>query len=108
MQCTDCCNPSEIFLAKVGIIVFVHLDCSLFALQMGQTWPLFRLFSFFSQDKHSTNLTINVKSVDVFLGTRTQGGMMEGVDESTELRQYPTRLFFYYSAFFKEIVSVSL
>ena len=42
----------------------------------------FSLFSFFSQDKYSTNLTINDKSIDGVLGTRTQGGRMVGADES--------------------------
>ena len=34
---------------------------------------------------YSTNLTINDKSIDGVLGTRTRGGRMEGADESTEL-----------------------
>ena len=52
---------------------------------MGQTRPLFGLFSFFSQrkDKYSTNFTINDKSIDGVLGNQTRGGMMEGADEST-------------------------
>ena len=47
---------------------------------MGQTRPLFGLFLFFSQrkDKYSTNFTMNDKSIDGVLGSRTQGGMMEG------------------------------
>ena len=45
----------------------------------------FCLFSFFSQDKYSTNLTINEKSVDGVLGIRAQGGRKVGADESTEL-----------------------
>ena len=59
---------------------------------MGQTRPLFGLFSFFSQrkDKYSTNFTINEKSIDGVLGSRTQGGMMEGAVESTELWRHPT------------------
>ena len=44
----------------------------------------FCLFSYFSYDKYSTN-TINEKSVDGVLGTRTQGSRMVGADESTEL-----------------------
>ena len=51
---------------------------------MGQTRPLFVYFSFFSHDKYSTN-TINEKSRDGVLGTRTWGGRMVGADESTEL-----------------------
>ena len=46
---------------------------------------LFCLFSFFSRDKYSTNLTINYKSIDGVLGTRTRGSRMVGTDESTEL-----------------------
>ena len=39
---------------------------------------------FFSNDKYSTH-TINDKSVDGVLGTRTQGSNMVGTDKSTEL-----------------------
>ena len=50
--------------------------------------PLFVLFSD-RMDKYSTNLTINEKSVDGMLGSRTRGGRMEGADESTELWRHP-------------------
>ena len=58
---------------------------------MGQTRPLFGLFSFFSQckDKYSTKFIINDKSIDGVLGSQTRDGMMEGADESTELWQHP-------------------
>ena len=46
--------------------------------------PASFLFSFFSHDKYSTN-TINDKSIDGVLGTRTRDSMMVGADESTEL-----------------------
>ena len=48
-------------------------------------------FHSFSQhkDKYSTNFTINDKSIDGVLGSWTRGGMMEGVDESTELWRHP-------------------
>ena len=49
----------------------------------------FCLFSFFSHDNYSTNLTINGKSIDGVLGTRTWGGRMVGADESTELMRHP-------------------
>ena len=51
----------------------------------------FGLFSFFSQckDKNSTNFTMNDKSIDGKLGSRTQGCMMEDADESTELWRHP-------------------
>ena len=54
---------------------------------MGQTLPLFCLFSFFLQykDKYTTYLTINDKSIDGVLGSRTWGSRMEGRDESTAL-----------------------
>ena len=58
---------------------------------MGQT--LFLFISFFSRDKYGTNLTINDKSVDGVLGTRTWGGRMVGTDESTELWQHPQKSF---------------
>ena len=67
--------------------------CKIFFKKMGQTRPLFGLFSFFSQrkDKYSTNFTINDKSIDGVLGSRTRGGMMEGTDKSTELWRHPIR-----------------
>ena len=55
---------------------------------MGQARPLFVVFSFFSNDKYSTN-TIYEKSVDGVLGTRTWGGRMVGADKSTELLRHP-------------------
>ena len=53
-------------------------------------------FHSFSQhkDKYSTNFTINDKSIDGVLGSRTRGGMMEGADESTELWQHPYETFY--------------
>ena len=58
------------------VIFFIH----------GPNPASFYLFSFFlqSKDKYSTKLTINDKSVDGVLGTRTWGGRMEGTDEPTE------------------------
>ena len=44
------------------------------------------------KDKYSTNFTINDKSIDGVLGSRTQGGMMEVADESTELWRHPFQL----------------
>ena len=57
----------------------------------------FCLFSFFSHDKQSTNLTKNDKSVDGLLGTRTRGSRMVDVDESTELTQRYTYVIGYRS-----------
>ena len=60
---------------------------------MGLTRPLFGFyFCSFSQhkDKYSTNFTINDKSIDGVLGSRTRGGMMEGTDESTDAFTYVT------------------
>ena len=48
----------------------------------------FCLLSFFSHDKYSTN-TINEKSIEGVLGTRTRGGRMVCADESTELWRQP-------------------
>ena len=42
-------------------------------------WFIFRSFSQ-HKDKYRTNFTINDKSIDGVLGSRTRGGMMEGVD----------------------------
>ena len=49
----------------------------------------FCLFSFFSHDKYCKDLTLNDKSIDGVLWTRTQGGRMVGADESTDLWQHP-------------------
>ena len=38
--------------------------------------------------------TINEKSIDGVLGTRTQGGMMVGADKSTELWRHPNKNIF--------------
>ena len=51
--------------------------------------PASFLFSFLSHDKYSTN-TINDKSIDGVLGTRTRGGRIVGADESTELGVTPS------------------
>ena len=60
-------------LNKVGLGL-VHIFYN------GPTPASFCLFSFFSHDKYSTNLTVDDKSIDGLLGTRTRGG----ADESTE------------------------
>ena len=49
---------------------------------------IFVLFSH-CKEKYSTNLTVNDKSVDGGLGSRTWGGRMESADESTELWRHP-------------------
>ena len=52
---------------------------------------LFYLNSLFPhcKDKNSTNLTINDKSIDGVLGTKTRGSRIKGADKSTELWQHP-------------------
>ena len=54
---------------------------------------IFVLFSH-CKEKYSTNLTVNDKSVNGGLGSRTWGGRMESADESTELWRHPTKPFF--------------
>ena len=54
---------------------------------MGQT-GLFVFISFFSHYKYSTN-TLNDKSIDGVLGTRTRGSRMVGVDQFTQLWRHP-------------------
>ena len=44
---------------------------------MGQTWPLFCLFSFFSHDKYSTN-TINEKAQMACLGLEPRAAGWQG------------------------------
>ena len=60
--------------------------------ELVKKWAKIGLFcvfiSFFSQCKDHYN-TINDKSVDGVLGTRTRGGRMEGAGECTELWWYP-------------------
>ena len=53
----------------------------------GPTRPLFVYFCSFHMNKCSTN-TINEKSIDGVLGTRTRGSRMVGADKSTELWQH--------------------
>ena len=69
-------------------------------IKMGLTRPLFCLFSFFSQCKDFENVTINDKSVDGVLGTRTRGPAwylaLESADESTELWWHPQRILLLY------------
>ena len=52
-------------------------------------WFIFVLFH-----NTRTNFTLNDKSIDGVLGSRTRGGMMEGADESTELWRHPYCLIF--------------
>ena len=75
--------------AKPGLTLFVHylieiwstLEEGGFFKNMGQSRPLFRLFSSFSHHKSITNW----KSVDGVLGIRTRDRRMVGADETTEL-----------------------
>ena len=77
-------------VSKLGCLRIDHWDewRAFFKGQPG----LFLFIFFFSHDKCSTNLTINDKSVDGVLGTRTQGGRMVDVDKSTKLRRHPAWL----------------
>ena len=59
-------------------------------LKMGQSRPLFCLFSSFS---HYNFNNTNWKSVDGVLGIWTRGRRMVGADETTELWRPPTSLF---------------
>ena len=63
----------------------IEYDCFL----NGPNPASFCLFSFFSHDKYSTTLTIDNKSIDGVLGTRTWGSRMIGTDKSTELWWHP-------------------
>ena len=62
--------------------------------KMGHSRPLFRLLSFFSHDKYSTN-TLNDKSVDGVLGIRTHGRIMVGADDTSELWRPPSPSYLY-------------
>ena len=52
--------------------------------------PAFFVY-FRSFHKAKTNLTLIYKSIDGVFGTQTQGGRMEGADQSTELWWQPKR-----------------
>ena len=56
-------------------------NCSYFFKKWANPGLFFCLFLFF----YMTQIKVIDKSVDGVLGTRTHGGRMEGVDESTEL-----------------------
>ena len=66
----------------------IAMTVACLAFLLCQTRPLFVYFRTFHNEKtnaYSTNLTVNDKSIDGALGTRTRGGRTEGADESTEL-----------------------
>ena len=65
----------------------LHSHVTLKSAKPGLFLVIFILFTM--QDKYSTNLTINDKSINGMLGSQTQGSRMEGADESTELWWHP-------------------
>ena len=67
-----------------------HCTCVTIFLNMGQSLPLFRLFSSFSHHKSISNW----KRVDGVLGIRTCGHRMVGAGETTELWRPPVWPFF--------------
>ena len=87
-------SSSTSYASYIGIVE-LWSKYSTIVLKMGQTRTLFLfIFVLFSHhmDKYSINLTINEKREDGMLGSRTQGGNMEGADKSTELWQHPNTL----------------
>ena len=58
-------------------------------------WAKPGLFLVYLRSFHNarTNFTINVKSIDGLLGSRTRSSMMEGADESTELWRHPKHMY---------------
>ena len=83
-------NRSNILVLTILVLgrFIVHISLLLFSFRNEPNMASFCLLSFFSHDKYSTN-TINDKSVDGLLGTRTQCGRMVGANESTELWRHP-------------------
>ena len=83
-------NRSNILVFTILVLgrFIVHISLLLFSFRNEPNTASFCLLSFFSHDKYSTN-TINDKSVDGVLGTRTQCSRMVGADESTELWRHP-------------------
>ena len=71
---------------------FCNILLLLFIIKNGPNPATFCLFSLFSHDKFSIN-TLNDKSIDGVLGTRTRGGRMGGTYESTELWRHPNILY---------------
>ena len=60
--------------------------------KIGPNPASFCLFSFFSHDIYSTNLTINDENIDGVLGTWTWGSRIVGADKSTELWLKPLKI----------------
>ena len=56
---------------------------------MGQTRPLFVYFRPFPNTMTNTVQNLTIKILDVVLGTQTQGAMMVGAAEPTELWRHP-------------------
>ena len=75
--------------------LFKLFNLNIFPTNGKKQWAKPDLFSVFfvlfshHKEKHSTNLTINCKSIDGVLGSQLWGGRMEGADESTELWRHP-------------------
>ena len=85
---------------KLKIWFSLSVDrCSSYYLFLKKWAKPFCLFSFLSHDKNSTS-TINDKSVDGVLGTRTRGSRMVGADKSTELWRRPHKLRSKYISYF--------
>ena len=82
-------NTVEMFSYDAVFSVKIKDYVQLF-LKNGPNPSSFGLFSFFSHDKYSINLTINDKSIDCLVGTRTRGSRMVGADESIELWRHST------------------
>ena len=79
-------NHCQVYMSHFWLTLFLFLK------KWAKPDLFFCLFSFLSHitwTKYSTNFTINEKSVDGMLGSRTRGGRFEGADESTELRRHP-------------------
>ena len=89
------CQKSD-YGSKVSFFNLFNIIQSFFFKKKLAKPGLFCLFSFFSRDKCSTNLTINYKSIDGVLGSRTRGCRMVGKDESTELWRRPKANVLYY------------
>ena len=84
------CNPVNLFEH------FSYCLIPKWSFLMCRTRPLFCLFSFFLQDKYSTNLTLIDITIDGVLGIQTWGRRIVGADKTTELWRPPFLTTFYY------------
>ena len=81
-------SPADVHLLELVEALNRRNSMLIFLKNLGQTWPLFPLFSSFYHSNINFH-NINWKSVDDVLGIWTQGCRMVGTDETKELWRPP-------------------